>query len=292
MTLALEVSEDLVAGALSASSLSLPFFTVGGPKTKIEDIVRILIGIVVGFVAATAATTAMSLVGLGEPALIGGMHLVLWGVVAWRIAAKRQPEAPVSPDESSSLAPAAGTETHHPLRVSEGHHGDTEDSVAGSREEPGANCDAPQSKAALMPNGRTSRRGRVALAVIGGLMVVGASAGAAYFASQAAITAALATTTTLATTEAEILAWEDLTDAERAWCSRDRQTFFAVLRAAEILGFHDFSANLFDYRDGESGSGDAVQADLDRWEQRDGAATQDRQLAIACRAAFEGRNAG
>ena len=78
-------------------------------------------------------------------------------------------------------------------------------------------------------------------------------------------------------------------DVEQAWCFRDRETIFAALRAAEILRFHDFSANLFDYRDGDPGSGDAVDADVNRWQQQDGEAEHDRDLAVACRVAFEGR---
>ena len=69
---------------------------------------------------------------------------------------------------------------------------------------------------------------------------------------------------------------------------RDRGTWFAVFRAVETLGFYDFSTSLYDYRDGESGTGDRLEADYERWAEQEGESERDRGVAIACRAAFSG----
>ena len=94
---------------------------------------------------------------------------------------------------------------------------------------------------------------------------------------------ATSTTTTAAFVETsaaqnEPASWDELTNAEKAWCARDRGTWFAVFRAVETLGFYDFSTSLYDDRDGELAQAIGEQADgNERWAEQQGESERDRR---------------
>ena len=54
--------------------------------TWFGDLMRILVGIAVGFVAATVTVMVASIAGLSEPAASGALHIAVWVGVAWLIA--------------------------------------------------------------------------------------------------------------------------------------------------------------------------------------------------------------
>jgi len=96
---------------------------------------------------------------------------------------------------------------------------------------------------------------------------------------------------TTSTTNAEPDRWRDLTNAEKAWCMRDNDTIFAFMRAVETLGFFEFSVNLHDFREGKRAAVKGLEADWERWEEEQGVTEKSRQMAVACRAAYEGSSA-
>lgn len=62
---------------------------------------RIVAGVVVGFLAATAATTLLAFAGVSDPRLISGIRFAIWGAIAWQVGYRRRvPE--MAPESTES----------------------------------------------------------------------------------------------------------------------------------------------------------------------------------------------
>jgi len=282
---------------------------------------KILAGIVTGFLGAIFVVAALQAIGIyPDPATIGALHIILWASIAivfvrWRsiwthpsIAAFFQTRA-WQEASTSARVPEASTE-------SAPHEADPESGpfVHGTNNKPASDEDAaptdpghgtsapdeefddPRAPDTMGPQdtARTAVNRWIVLALAATtLLVLGAAAVGGFLGTEfAADRVAASTTTTLQEPDAldgEPSSRNDLTTAELVWCDRDTDTYYAMLRAVETLGFYDFTPTLGQWRDGSRGAAERLEYKLATWIEKEGEDEVDRMLAIACRAAFEGR---
>ena len=247
---------------------------------------RVVGGVALGFLGATIVTGGLSFVGFNDPGMIGLLHIVLWLVFTIRFV-KRQPKT-VGVDPRSTSPPNDDAEVLEDQVLPPGRG-----SPAGPfKTEPTA---ATATEPSVAEHESRTRKGswlKKAAVLVSFFLVLGVVALSGFLGAKYAIDQAAATTTTLDTLDMDSTdpeGWSDLTNAEQAWCKRDSDTWFTMLRAAEILGFHSFSTNLIAVREGRADVYDDIQNDLNRWSIEKGGDGRDRQIAIACRAAFSGR---
>jgi len=224
-------------------------------------LLKLLVAAIVGFLAATALVGLLWLAAgsTADAAVLGGIQIILWlliTAVAYRRTALHPRANRVPADESPVSVSLAERE--------------------GDAERP------PVGNGQLSTGKRVSAPGWVALAIAGLIAVFGVGLGGGYLGARLAMPAATTTSTTSTTTPPTIESAEDLTDAERVWCKRDRESIIAVAKAASTLEYWDFDANLYD----PDVPGDDLVADWERWILSDG---YTRGYALACQAAFAAR---
>jgi hypothetical protein len=244
---------------------------------------RVLLALLLGFIVATGVVIALEAAGLTDPAAKGLAHLLIWAVVAWSVlrSIRKPPSLPTVLNGSSEAADTVDENEWENNNAYESH--------------PPHRQDSPHPE--LPDKNRRAARGVPPLAVLAiavAAVVAGGLGGVWVGTTNAAPAARTTTTTTLPAWQVQantIRAWDDLSDVQRTWCSRDTQTAFAMLRAAEELGFHEFTKNLFDWRD--NGGGSSIRRDLTDWRSEKGNDVQDQELAYSCAIAFEAaREAG
>lgn len=239
---------------------------------------------------ATVAVGVLGFVGLSDPAVVGGLHIVLWVLIAVAFArsGSKTTSSETHPDPTSTSAPTTDAEALSgqdvvpeagpPARPSDAEPSTPE--VTGSHD---------VTRVDSTPTGASSKRAAMAAALLLllGLVALSGFLGARYAVDRAATTTTIPAIVTPADVDPNER--DDLTNAEKVWCWRDAETLIAVISAANILGFYDFSANLQDARDGDADAVADLLNDVGRWADEEGEDEQDREMAIACRAAFSGR---
>jgi hypothetical protein len=252
-----------------------------------ETDLRVVGGIVLGFLGATAAITALSFAGLDDPAVVGTLHIVLW--VLFAIGFTRNTTKTVK--TGSTTTPTNNAESPRDQGVA------AERYTPASLFETEATAATPSEPPIGEHEGRTRKLSwpKATAVVISFAALLGTVALSGFLGAKYAVGQASTTTTQVAflelsaPTEADPGSWNNLTNVEKVWCTRDRSTKFAMYWAARNLDLLEFSTNIIEYRDGDAAATEGLMADFERWSSQGKAGLVSHSLAIACRAAFAGR---
>lgn len=181
---------------------------------RLRSFARGLLFIVVGFALATAAVIGLSFAGINDPASVGGVHLVVWGLATWGLFRLTRP--------TGNPSKLDGDETASPHWIGP----DTDPEVAG--DDPVAPVELTQASSPghAEPPFRPRRSHRVGwvIAIVGGIAV---GAAGMFFAATSHLISVEQVATTVVAADPVV------SDVEKVWCSTHPQEVFL---AAYALG--------------------------------------------------------